>query len=90
LRREFPAIVLRWQQQRALSEARSNWRKVSQPKKDRHDQDVEDVKRATHSEEKSINPDPKINDLGRAIEDDFATIRENYGMPIPLSSHEYI
>lgn len=24
--------------------------------------------------------DPKINDLGRAIEDDFGTIRANYGM----------
>lgn len=25
------------------------------------------------------NGDPRINDLGRAIEDDFATIREKYG-----------
>ncbi len=31
--------------------------------------------------EKNHNPDsdPRINNLGRAIEDDFATIRENYG-----------
>jgi triacylglycerol lipase len=25
--------------------------------------------------------DPRINVFGRAIEDDFATIRENYSMP---------
>lgn len=31
--------------------------------------------------EKQKNPtsDPRINDIGRAIEDDFATIRDNYG-----------
>ena len=29
--------------------------------------------------EKKTDGDPRINDLGRAIEDDFATIRENYG-----------
>jgi len=31
--------------------------------------------------EKKTNKDPRINDLGRAIEDDFATIRENYATP---------
>jgi triacylglycerol lipase len=30
--------------------------------------------------EKKTNSDPRINDLGRAIEDDFATIRKNYGI----------
>jgi triacylglycerol lipase len=29
--------------------------------------------------EKKTDDDPRINILGRAIEDDFATIRENYG-----------
>jgi hypothetical protein len=29
--------------------------------------------------EKKTDGDPRINVLGRAIEDDFATIRENYG-----------
>src|SRR5882757_5265512 len=29
--------------------------------------------------EKKTDGDPRINILGRAIEDDFATIRENYG-----------
>ena len=29
--------------------------------------------------EKKVRSDPRINVLGRAIEDDFATIRENYG-----------
>ncbi|KAH6683339.1 Alpha/Beta hydrolase protein [Halenospora varia] len=36
----------------------------------------------SHAEnEKKPNCDPRINDLGRAIEDDFATIRENYATP---------
>jgi hypothetical protein len=30
--------------------------------------------------EKKVRSDPRINILGRAIEDDFATIRENYGL----------
>ena len=30
--------------------------------------------------EKRTNDDPRINDFGRAIEDDFATIRQKYGM----------
>jgi hypothetical protein len=34
-----------------------------------------------HGEEKRPNSDPKINDLGKAIEDDFATIRDRYGLP---------
>ena len=29
--------------------------------------------------EKKTDDDPRINILGRVIEDDFATIRENYG-----------
>jgi hypothetical protein len=29
--------------------------------------------------------DPRIGDLGRAIEDDYATIRSNYGIPPPPS-----
>jgi triacylglycerol lipase len=29
--------------------------------------------------EKKTDDDPRINILGRAIEDDFATIRKNYG-----------
>lgn len=34
----------------------------------------------SHGKEKKTNDDdPRINDLGRAIEDDFATIRETYG-----------
>jgi len=33
--------------------------------------------------EKHTDGDPRINVLGRAIEDDFATIRENYGL-LPL------
>jgi triacylglycerol lipase len=31
-------------------------------------------------QEKKTDSDPRINDLGRAIEDDFATIRQNYGI----------
>lgn len=31
-------------------------------------------------QQKETDSDPRINDLGRAIEDDFATIRQNYGM----------
>ena len=30
--------------------------------------------------EKKIDKDPRVNNLGRAITDDFATIRENYGI----------
>lgn len=37
--------------------------------------------------EKHTDGDPRINVLGRAIEDDFATIRENYGLP-PLFCEE--
>jgi triacylglycerol lipase len=33
--------------------------------------------------EKTIRSDPRINILGRAIEDDFATIRESYGQLVP-------
>ncbi|KAL2071248.1 hypothetical protein VTL71DRAFT_12483 [Oculimacula yallundae] len=32
-------------------------------------------------EDKETDSDPRINDLGRAIEDDFATIRETYATP---------
>lgn len=28
--------------------------------------------------------DPKVSDIGRAIEDDFATIRDCYGISAPL------
>ncbi len=35
-------------------------------------------------EEKKLSGDPRINDLGRAIEDDFATIRDTYGISIAL------
>ncbi|KAH8687887.1 Alpha/Beta hydrolase protein, partial [Tricladium varicosporioides] len=36
----------------------------------------------SHAEnERKPNSDPRINDLGRAIKDDFATIRENYATP---------
>lgn len=31
--------------------------------------------------DKRLSDDPRINDLGRAIEDDFATIRQNYATP---------
>jgi len=31
--------------------------------------------------QKKTDSDPRINDLGRAIEDDFATIRQNYATP---------
>jgi triacylglycerol lipase len=30
--------------------------------------------------EKKTDGDPRVNILGRAIEDDFARIRENYGI----------
>jgi hypothetical protein len=33
--------------------------------------------------QKKPSDDPRINDIGRAIEDDFATIRETYGISIP-------
>jgi hypothetical protein len=40
--------------------------------------------------EKKLRSDPRINLLGRAIEDDFATIRENYGIePSCPFSHSY-
>ena len=35
--------------------------------------------------EKKPSCDPRINDLGRAIQDDFATIRDNYGNAFYLS-----
>lgn len=34
----------------------------------------------------SDGDDPRVSDLGRAIEDDFKLIREKYGMVVPLSS----
>lgn len=34
--------------------------------------------------EKKIRSDPRINLLGRAIEDDFATIREKYGSSLSV------
>ena len=37
--------------------------------------------------EHHTNSDPRINDLGRAIEDDFAILRENYGILPNPSSH---
>lgn len=39
-----------------------------------------------HEKEKDMrNADPKVSDIGRAIEDDFATIRDCYGIfPPPL------
>jgi hypothetical protein len=40
--------------------------------------------RAKVEKEKKLRSDPRINLLGRAIEDDFATIRENYGIQPPL------
>jgi hypothetical protein len=30
--------------------------------------------------------DPRVSDIGRAIEDDFATIKDCYGMRRPFSS----
>ncbi|CZS88142.1 hypothetical protein WAI453_000556 [Rhynchosporium graminicola] len=36
---------------------------------------------ADPEEQKDTESDPRINDLGRAIEDDFATIRETYATP---------
>jgi len=37
------------------------------------------------NDSKNTNSDPRVNDLGRAIEDDFATIRETYGtLPSPF------
>ncbi len=38
--------------------------------------------------EKKIDSDPRINDLGRAIEDDYATIRQNYGSFMPPGNWE--
>ena len=35
-------------------------------------------------EEKPKKKDPRISDLGRAIEDDYANIRDNYGIPTQL------
>jgi triacylglycerol lipase len=37
-------------------------------------------KQDTPEKPKKTDGDPRINILGRAIEDDFATIRENYGI----------
>jgi triacylglycerol lipase len=33
---------------------------------------------------KKKDSDPRISDLGRAIEDDYANIRDNYGIPTQL------
>jgi len=33
---------------------------------------------------KKKDSDPRISDLGRAIEDDYATIRKSYGIPTQL------
>jgi triacylglycerol lipase len=33
---------------------------------------------------KKRDTDPRIGDLGRAIEDDYANIRDNYGIPTQL------
>jgi hypothetical protein len=35
--------------------------------------------RCWRDKQKKPGADPRINDLGRAIQDDFATIRDNYG-----------
>jgi hypothetical protein len=35
-------------------------------------------------EKKKKDSDPRISDLGRAIEDDYANIRDNYGIPTQL------
>jgi len=43
---------------------------------------VDKIKKAGNTdtgEQKKTDSDPRINDLGRAIEDDYATIRETYG-----------
>lgn len=43
---------------------------------------VDKIKKAENTdtgEQKKTDSDPRINDLGRAIEDDYATIRETYG-----------
>ena len=42
---------------------------------------IRHIHETTHRRDKQKKPsgDPRINDLGRAIQDDFATIRDNYG-----------
>jgi hypothetical protein len=46
------------------------------------------LSRAKAENEKKLRDDPRIKILGRAIEDDFATIRENYGtVPFPFPLH---
>jgi hypothetical protein len=40
------------------------------------------------TEKSNKSEDPRIDDLGRAIEDDYAAIRENYGMS--PSYHAYL
>lgn len=38
---------------------------------------------------KNNNSDPRVSDLGRAIEDDFATIRQTYGtVPMTFPTEE--
>jgi hypothetical protein len=52
----------------------STTRKLSRPK----------IRKEKHADE-----DPRIKVLGRAIEDDFAMIRENYGI-VPFPRNLYI
>jgi len=42
---------------------------------------LSDARPSDPEKQKKPNSDPRINDLGRAIEDDFATIRETYAKP---------
>jgi triacylglycerol lipase len=35
-----------------------------------------------------LSKDPRIDDIGRVIEDEYATIRDNYGNPIPFILEE--
>jgi hypothetical protein len=43
------------------------------------------INEARHWQEKEKKPssDPRINDIGRAIQDEFATIRDNYSNSKP-------
>ncbi|PVH89209.1 alpha/beta-hydrolase [Cadophora sp. DSE1049] len=42
---------------------------------------IKKPKNTDTGEQKKTDSDPRINDLGRAIEDDYATIRETYATP---------
>lgn len=63
----------------ALSNHRRSYSAVAASSSSSHDTHASGEEQVPEGEKKKPSKDPRINDLGRAIEDDFAMIRDNYG-----------